>query len=289
VGLGKKKKRVEVSSNSDLSSEEEWQKSKGKKVSPAKKLRTRVESTSCSDLEDLEEQNSKEKDVRISSSKEMEEGPCSSWNSGGLVVADYEQEWFIAEIVKNQERIPSAYYRLSYAAHRGENTFIWPDRKDMMLTLKEDILMKNVTVVPINNRGFFKLSDSDHKKIKAIMMVVVCLFFFPKFPVPVPVLVQGILGKIEKRADNNHFLKRRNTPKYRSKQNHRSYQYLYHHDGCCLLVFQFFPKFPVPVPVLVQGILGKIEKQADNNHFLKRRNTPKSRPKQNCFLCIFFG
>lgn len=120
------------------------------------------------------------------------EQPCTSWNSGGLVVAIYEGEWFVAEILKNQDRVPRDYLRLSYTSHRGENIFTWPDRKDLMLTVREDIICENVKVVPVNSRGHFALCPEDYKKVKKIMMVVVLYKILFLFEVDVQVRKQII-------------------------------------------------------------------------------------------------
>ncbi len=42
--------------------------------------------------------------------------PTSSWNSGSLVVAVYEGEWFVAEILKDQTDVPRGYVFVSYSS-----------------------------------------------------------------------------------------------------------------------------------------------------------------------------
>ena len=89
----------------------------------------------------------KEKQALKESNQDSEQ-PHSSWNCGSLVVAVYEGEWFVGEICKEQNFIPTGYKRVSYTTPRGHNVFKWPDRKDIMLTLEEDIILKNVQVGP---------------------------------------------------------------------------------------------------------------------------------------------
>jgi len=113
------------------------------------------------------------------SDKEPDAGP--SWNTGTLVVAVYEDEWFIAEILQNQDHMPRGYKRLSYAAIKGNNVFCWPTRKDLVTTFHEDILLSDVTVEPKNSRGHFGLKQKDLKLVKAKMVVVYFLLFFVFF------------------------------------------------------------------------------------------------------------
>ena len=112
-----------------------------------------------------------------------ENQPCSSWNCGSLVVADYEGDALVAEIIKNQDHVPKDFLRLSYTTHRGknENIFSWPDRKDLYITAREDIILENVKVVPLNSRGHFCLTKDDFKRVTELMMVVVYHILFPPF------------------------------------------------------------------------------------------------------------
>lgn len=92
---------------------------------------------------------------------------------GRLVVAMYEGEWFVGETVKEDPKdVPKGYESISYASLRGKNVFCWPEKKDVMLTVKEDILVADVTVEPKNSRGHFGLKPNMLKKVESLMVVV---------------------------------------------------------------------------------------------------------------------
>jgi hypothetical protein len=55
---------------------------------------------------------------------------------------------------------------------RGTNSFTWPSKPDIILTLEEDIVLEPVTVKPVNSRGNIGLKKKDYKKILAVMVVV---------------------------------------------------------------------------------------------------------------------
>ena len=95
----------------------------------------------------------------------------TSWNHS-LVVAVYKGQWFVAEICKEQNHIPKGYKRVSYSTIKGKNAFMWPSKKDIVLTLEEDIILKNVTVESLNSRGHFALKKIDEKKVNTLMVVV---------------------------------------------------------------------------------------------------------------------
>lgn len=141
-----------------------------------KKLSQSIAVEDNEELPDLE----KEKEIPVPvlvTVQEDGEQPCSSWNSGLLVVAVYEGQWFIAEICKEQNHIPKEYKRLSYTTIKGTNVFSWPDRKDIMLTLEEDIILRSVQVVPVNSRGHFGLNKVDYQKVLTLLVVVYFLNF----------------------------------------------------------------------------------------------------------------
>jgi hypothetical protein len=60
------------------------------------------------ELPDLDQEAEQEEDMR----------PSSSWNCDP-VVAVYEGKWFVAEVSKEQERIPHGYKNLSYSSIKG--------------------------------------------------------------------------------------------------------------------------------------------------------------------------
>ena len=48
--------------------------------------------------------------------------------------------------------------RLSYMVLRGKNTFAW-GQTDIMVTLDEDIILRDVELIPVNNRGNYTLKN----------------------------------------------------------------------------------------------------------------------------------
>lgn len=105
-----------------------------------------------------------------------EEDSDAHFRAGSLVAALYEGEWFIAEVCMNQDRVPVDYVRLSYMAIKGVNSFSWPDKKDLVITYKDDVLLEDVLVEPVNSRGNVGLKKIDHDKILSLMVLVFLLF-----------------------------------------------------------------------------------------------------------------
>jgi hypothetical protein len=95
---------------------------------------------------------------------------------GAYVVAVYEQEWFLAEITKDQTGVGNGYTQLSYMAIKGNNSFAW-GQKDIHVALNEDILMEPVCPEPINSRGHLGLKKIDLEKVISLMVVVYLLLF----------------------------------------------------------------------------------------------------------------
>jgi len=276
----KRSRKKETSDSSKEESDEDWSsKGKGKSIAKGKQPakvsrsnRSQIEDNSDSSMDSEEEQTSKVKSSgkgkelakeRGSKRSRMEDNgdsseeelpdlssrsnrdpeASSSWNSGELVVALYEGSFFVAEILGNQEHMPKNYLRLSYSSIRGQNVFCWPDRKDIMATLREDIILKSVKVEPLNSRGHFGLTKADFNKVKNIMVLVhlyITSFFIsfyifckitgtgtvmvlvlvpvPWVPVPVPVSVKPVWYRYRYRywskelveMDHNNFQNKHN-------------------------------------------------------------------------------
>jgi len=165
-------------------------KPRGQKLPPGKS-----HSAEDSEEENSEEEDDVENDVEESSEeedsrqeKEEEEGSrqeeledeelpdphpeASSLKFGTSVVAIYEGQWFLADVAESQEKVGHGYTRLSYAAIKGNNCFAWAAKPDIMVTLNEDIILTEVNVVPLNNRGHCGLTKQDLKKMENWMVVV---------------------------------------------------------------------------------------------------------------------
>jgi len=61
---------------------------------------------------------------------------------GEFVTAVYEGEWLLAQVDINQDSAGETHVNLNYMEKIGDNKFKWPQSYDLLLTLREDILMK---------------------------------------------------------------------------------------------------------------------------------------------------
>jgi hypothetical protein len=169
-------------------------KPRGQKVPAGQSYTKDAEDTSQEDSSSEEEVEASTDEEEETSDKEEEEsdgqdeelpdldGPKRA--CGSHVVAIYEGEWFIAEVVSDQTSVPDGYVRLSYMLIKGSNSFIWPPKPDLVVTLEEDILLE-VTVQPVNSRGHLGLSKKDYEKVVSLMVVVYDLMIiFPFFSYP---------------------------------------------------------------------------------------------------------
>jgi len=105
--------------------------------------------------------------------------PEDDLETSGMVVALYEGEWFPAKICENQKNVAKGYQKLSYMAIKGLNSFSWPAKEDIVETLRADIILRDIEVVPVNNRHL-GLSVADLKKVRSILVwstVFFCCFF----------------------------------------------------------------------------------------------------------------
>ena len=68
----------------------------------------------------------------------------------------------MAEVMSGQADVKEGYTRLSYMKIKGKYIFGWGE-KDEMVTLNEDIIVKDVEIVPSNNRGHFTLKKKRHR------------------------------------------------------------------------------------------------------------------------------
>jgi hypothetical protein len=107
---------------------------------------------------------------------------------GTMVVAVYEGEWFIAEVMEDQRGVPGGYTRLKFMAIKGTNVFTWPNKDDRVITYNDDILLENIDPIPLNSRGHFGINEKDLKRVQSWMVVVYCpliqssfLFYFKIF------------------------------------------------------------------------------------------------------------
>jgi hypothetical protein len=102
---------------------------------------------------------------------------------GSYVVAIYEEQWFLAEVVKDQSNVKKGYMRLAYMVIKGKNSFSPPCKPDLHITLEEDIILKDVLPEPVNSRGCLGLTKKDFDKVLSLMVVFIYskayyLFFF---------------------------------------------------------------------------------------------------------------
>lgn len=119
------------------------------------------------------------KPVSSSSDEEEDElpelGPIRK-NIGAYVMARYEGEAFLAQISEDQSCVSKNYTRLSYMSLKGKLQYSWGDKKDIMVTLNEDILIEPVVPVPVNSRGMLGLIKKDADAVRRLMVMV--YFYF---------------------------------------------------------------------------------------------------------------
>jgi hypothetical protein len=124
-----------------------------------------------------EEEDSSEEEDSNEELPDPELRPPTTKIPGTMVVAVYEGEWFIAEVMEEQERgVPGGYTRLKFMAIKGNNVFAWPNKEDRVITYNEDILLENIDPIPLNSRGHFGLNEKDLKRVQSWMVVVYCPF-----------------------------------------------------------------------------------------------------------------
>jgi hypothetical protein len=96
---------------------------------------------------------------------------------GTYVVALYEEQWFLAEVSKDQHSVKAGYTRLEYMVIKGNNAFSQPSKSDLHITFNEDIILHNVVPEPVNSRGCLGLSKKDLLKLKSVMVMVLIFPF----------------------------------------------------------------------------------------------------------------
>jgi hypothetical protein len=136
-----------------------------------------------SEQENSEQENSEQVDDTIQElgDEELPEPGRTGLRAGASVVAVYEGQWFLAEVTGDQVGVAVGYTNLSYMTIKGSNSFIWGSKPDIMLTLNEDIILEDIEMIPINNRGHFGLKKEDLKRVTTWMVVVYLPFFHSKF------------------------------------------------------------------------------------------------------------
>ena len=84
-------------------------------------------------------------------------------------MAVYEGEWYVAEKELHQDGLDKGYTRLTYMEQvaKGKNIFLWPHKKDVVVTFNEDILVKGVSIEPGNNRGHFAVQKKIFRECSA--------------------------------------------------------------------------------------------------------------------------
>ncbi len=97
---------------------------------------------------------------------------------GSNVIARYDNEWYVAQVVNNQENVQAGYILLHYMDKKGRNHFMWNKEKDdLLLTLHEDILMDIPAPIPVTSR-FMGVSDKTVSEAELLHVVVVLIFSF---------------------------------------------------------------------------------------------------------------
>jgi hypothetical protein len=96
-------------------------------------------------------------------------------------VSVYEEQWFLAEVAKDQSKVEKGYVNLSNMTIKRSNSFLWPIKPAFHLTLEEEIIMDSVAVEPINSRGHLGLKKKDFEKLQSLMVVLSLHSFLKSF------------------------------------------------------------------------------------------------------------
>ncbi len=138
-----------------------------------------AEAGTASEVEDLdssEEEGDKNEDnsSEDDSCEELPDlnPPQARRQAGTWVVAIYEGQWFLCEVVEDQSKVADGYTRLSYMAIKGRNVFGWGKKADLVDTFEEDIILDKVEPMPANNRGHLQLCTNDHLSVLSRMGVI---------------------------------------------------------------------------------------------------------------------
>jgi hypothetical protein len=78
----------------------------------------------------------------------------------------------LAEVARDQKNVKSCYTRLEHMANKEKNAFTQPHKPDLMIMLNEDILLENVCLELVDNRGCLHLNKTDFSKVITLMVVV---------------------------------------------------------------------------------------------------------------------
>jgi hypothetical protein len=172
----------DLDSNSELEEEEAGPSKQHNKEQDKNVEEDSSEEEDNEELPDLNKEQDKNVEEDSSEEEDNEELPDLNLDRptrkpGSYVVALYEGEWFVAEVVEDQSNVPNSYTRLSYMLIKGKNSFSWGPKKDIVVTLDEDIILEDVELEPVNSRGHFGLKKKDMQKIISWMVVV----YFPLY------------------------------------------------------------------------------------------------------------
>lgn len=133
----------------------------------AKKTMKKVESSSESEEISLHDSSD---DISLFSDEDQEETREENTNLGdlelgGYVVAEYENRWYVANIldIKNKNKI----LKLKYMEPKGPNNFVWPSKNDIFDTPISDILTTVRTPVSVSKR-FLGLTTEDYQKVQKL-------------------------------------------------------------------------------------------------------------------------
>jgi hypothetical protein len=130
---------------------------------------------SLSEMESDHDEQEKDDDLEELELPDLE---VPSKKMSGHVVAVYEDEWFLAEVCKDQSGVESGYTKLKYMTIKGMNNFSWGPKEDIHITLDEDIILNEVVPEPVNSRGGLGLAKKDFAKVVSLMVMVYFLFYF---------------------------------------------------------------------------------------------------------------
>lgn len=86
---------------------------------------------------------------------------------GNYVVAIYDNEWYVGEIIETDETDKTAEINfMKKKVYKGRTQFSWPSREDVLWIEYNDIVMEVQKPIPVDRfQRFFTLSSGDLEKI----------------------------------------------------------------------------------------------------------------------------
>ena len=172
-------------------------KTRGTKIAPGKSWSREELSESETELSESENID----DIEGSAGGEIDESGCDNddlpdphpqsdveeYPVGAFVAAIYEDDWYIAQVEgEDSDEETDGFVLLKYmkpTSQKNENSFVWPERADLLKTNIDDIIAKVDPPIPRLSSRAFGLCDKDfdivkNKLVKWFLFIYFFIFNF---------------------------------------------------------------------------------------------------------------